>query len=433
MILDTRVLKWAADHPTPLEGADSPARGHALIDGDESLLLGERDDVLQQGPSSPSLGPSQSASQQGHRLANGSTGMNSKYFFKPQSQFDNATPASPVNLPVVSVRSPEHTAKPAETLPGYTSKSLDSRIQVNMDRNEVEEGVLRPGQSPGSMFGSQFEDDRQFMPASSMPIDHDWGYHINYIEEPLPSSYDDITDNDVGLDYVDYEGSLLQAQDFFPQDALSRTVGGTISAEELCYDRFDPTSYENVYLDHDNLQYEDPELVDMGMLCGYDDAEMGEYASDYGDGLEYGALDHYEPEYETGAQYEWESNGYSDDHEFRVGGSIDGDYDVSKIELDEPEVQGYDFYDDEYTQRFHPRSQGVEKEESMWEESIGSDDGSVVPMQRFSQGRALLLGLSEEDEGRYIGLRKGLKCNEVSQAEADVVEHMSGHWLPQKL
>ncbi|KAL4268844.1 hypothetical protein AB1N83_002033 [Pleurotus pulmonarius] len=63
--------------------------------------------------------------------------------------------------------------------------------------------------------------------------------------------------------------------------------------------------------------------------------------------------------------------------------------------------------------------------------SLAPTESSVAP-QRFYQGRALLLGLSDPGTTSPLILRRDAGSRPVSAAEKDVVQRLRGHWHPQR-
>ena len=68
----------------------------------------------------------------------------------------------------------------------------------------------------------------------------------------------------------------------------------------------------------------------------------------------------------------------------------------------------------------------VEDAEVEDEHSASSDPG-LESLPRFSEGRALLLGVGEVECSGVRGVHSG-----VSKVEQDVAKRLKGHWLPQR-
>ena len=68
-----------------------------------------------------------------------------------------------------------------------------------------------------------------------------------------------------------------------------------------------------------------------------------------------------------------------------------------------------------------------EEDESGAPSEMEEERSVLGPLQRFSQGRALLMGVASEIGVDDLGTRFG-----VSAMEEDVARNLRGHWRPQR-
>ncbi|KIM90715.1 hypothetical protein PILCRDRAFT_811175 [Piloderma croceum F 1598] len=120
----------------------------------------------------------------------------------------------------------------------------------------------------------------------------------------------------------------------------------------------------------------------------------------------------------------------------------DNGNDMAGFDFDEEEMQDEDDLDDSEYGSFYDPFEGIRNDVTARQDansssqasetatSVDVDVGPVLLTQRFSQGRAILLGISEP--GITTMERSSKPVETVSHAEAVVAKSLREHWLPQK-
>lgn len=429
VVLNTHALGWAGSNLRDKLGdlaADiiNLGTGQPLEGCKKTVIKTCPPDLTPMIPRSPSLGPSDSASKVGLRglpiLNNPAVGDSSKYFAQKAPK-QLATGITVVRQ-VSSASSPGHIVR-SQAVPLGTPMPHDAAgTKIILDATDDTELL----QATGSLADTYEH--------GSSPIrtwDHDLPRNAS-----SPNSIERALQNYEKDSFIPYHH--VAASDYERLDGRCR-VDERHSHDNSSFDMFDGNSFpcdDAGELEEDYRCSELLECVEMDTIEEVDEQQCMQldiqepFWGSHGPGIDWANLDYcqvhrYETDDENNLnmplQYELSENSWTD-------GEADN------WEGDDGQPNYYIEGDSEFRsfQSVHPASHlplesGTSDPTSSYlstsDQMDDSEEGSVLN-HRFSQGRAILLGLMGQD------LRK-VPC--VSTVEADVVKTLTGHWRPHRL
>jgi hypothetical protein len=450
IILDTRPLQWVGH-------LDLPSTELVRFNDGEMMAAAAAGkcavDVIH---SSPSLGPSQSASQCGqavHLRLNMPPALSavravSKYFPHAVTKPVNDMPIAGKSLldsVVVSLSLPEPVGDTPQSDARDGTDALDEAGVVVQERN------LPPASSPDSFVNQLMEET----PISSLPLQK-----LQHFARVSPTSSfqlasEDYETKELCMDIaMNVDGDREVFATGFGQYDLSFEAAlstGDDGCVEACYDDPYPHLRDGGCNDRYGYPFEDVDLnepYDEGEsdppydwqewddAMGHFTEDPGSYLDDHLEGWEVEEGNEYEDdlaalEYLDGSEEQLE---HPDNMKYVGFYELDGDedqefgaVDLGYVDLGNPEPKTSGDLEGEIYQFDYGRHQCASNSTSCLGDS---GDTSIVLTQRFTQGRALLLGISGQNDGDNFASRK---FSLVSCAEADVAKSLKAHWLPQRL
>lgn len=407
--LDTHQLKWAG---VCVEKAIALSDTHGgVVARDGSLLSSANarvEDITQ--CSSPSLGPSQSASQHGRsvtQLTIPPLKAISKYFSagdgQPQRSKDLVT-EDPPSLPQASVPAPVSIAELGEDLGAIevVPQVINQVCHASPHHQHPQNGV------PLSQSHSVFQAE----PIEDLPVlKDDWDLNIDDVDF---TTYEEIGLMDGDAQYWAASNDDFGGQYFSTLPDLEHNK--YFSAGEENHPPSNDMSGNTLWQDWDGVQYPDVEVDDAAPEEDPDDGPEW--------GLEYD--DYYRMDGTEAVPCEWE-----DEYEEM---DAQESYDPHTDELDERREHElcYDYSTSANGNWEEPIYTGARSPISCSSQRGDSDKDADIAPHRFAQGRALLMGLSGWDAGLYPVLTREPVVRQ-SHTEAEFVKGLRNHWLPQKL
>ncbi|KAK0191013.1 hypothetical protein F5146DRAFT_1223804 [Armillaria mellea] len=393
VVLDARRLHWTS-HSS--KAKDNQLYISSPVLSVSGLPLVQVDNIF----SSPSLAPSQSASQQGHHLHSvdlPAICVPSKYFpcvsapIDPSAKINKKTARNPTtdaygsDLPSDDIESIQDNNSPQyadprwhrvypvfeRCVPPEILDAYQEQHNLPIDRYEYDERFLEGDLRPGS-GSKEYPAHYQFHHASNAPDSYE---------------YNDVTDLDYPQTLHDDTALQIEDENFEMNNAI--------------LEPFVAQGYTDQNYYHMDLTYH---YADDGHYWD-DDHDEELPVTSVGDDQGY---DRHTPSHES---YDISGDGY-----------LDG-YASDSLPIDESEGGQLD---ESVAFQAQPSLQPISSAETSME---GVDDNSLGGADNFLEGRELLHGFSEVFARDFTRMERG----PTASAEAQVAKTLRDHWLPQKL
>ncbi|KAG7449282.1 uncharacterized protein BT62DRAFT_1002863 [Guyanagaster necrorhizus] len=395
VVLDARRLHWTSRENQP--HASSPVTSssrspHVLVDH-----------IL----SSPSLGPSQSASQQGrhlHPVALPAICVPSKYFSSA------AAPIVPSALPKVSIeparntiadtyRSDPQSAVVECTILDEMTANPPQRVHLHQYHHippvlerHVPPEILDGNQEQDNLTMDVYECDEHFLEGNAWRHSREYPAHYRFHHAsiaPFLGEYEYATDLDLDYQQTLHDDAALQIEDETFEMSDGRVMEPIVSQSYI--------GLEHYYLDSSYGYPDDGDYWNEG----YD-----EDLFDVFDGSDQHSLNLYEP-------YDISGHGYLDEFASKSLSVDDVCVDNEGGQMDESLVF---------------QAQPSPELMAPTETSNSLEDDPLGDAHTFLEGRGLLCGFSKAFSRDFNRIEQG-----PTPTEAQVAKTLRGHWLPQRL
>ncbi|RDB22484.1 hypothetical protein Hypma_010281 [Hypsizygus marmoreus] len=400
VLLDTRHLTWAS--ATPNEGVELDVSGQKSSSGADLRKTSKC--------SSPSIGPSQSASQYGRpaapRMPPLQSNSHSKYFASQvvAQDISKALPEACVSQPAVQI--------PVQAISASIISQKSSHSPVAAPRTVVSVAKMVSPSDPEHAWSlppvESHMESLEYLPNVDF-----WDYEYSDGAANLWTSEETLETRGLDLPgYVDDYDEFHDYDAFAPDDLFE-------SSRISCYDIIEMDNgafeYDQIFQDMKSGEFNAIEQIFEEVGSGPGPEEHERYTSFWDEGEEHGLSDYGHEDGMTMGDFEEQA-------------SVEGGIRLRACVDETSEYLGPGGDEDLTTDN---DSDGELLDPSCAEGSE-SDSGSVSPAAMFSQGRALLQG--HAGQGYHTGGSPRLsRRRQVSLVEADVVKSLRNHWLPQRL